>query len=1172
MIIGLGGLGSEVVENIYRKFIAGNPSQLETENVVFLCLDTDENDIKDRLKVMPAASVIKTSSSLSSTIGQYIEAIRGKVNVMDWFDTKSKELNSMALNDGAAQVRMASRLAMISAIDQGKLTAIDNGIKQLMATDPNRKEGNNIRIHIITSLAGGTGAGTFLQTAYYVKNAMRKEGALAPKIYGYFVLPDTISEGSKTFDKTQTTNVQSNAYACMKELLAFSSGNKGLKAIDFQYRIDQRDISLPADRPYDECFIMDFNGANGGNLQLLNRYKEQMASFVFLIVFGKTGDDFRKKAINNIRDRIKADGTNMYASFGVSKLVYPVDDLFAYFARQSVNDHMSTTWCQIDKDIKQRFDEYDKNVFHGIPDTQPDKGEEFMRHVMNYKNGAGHIAAQFKQIYNSTQVLNDDMNPIGTKAQEYLKEVTGFVESTLNSNRELTELYDICTVPNANFTQRDSPNDLNFVVQRERELEDYRKAVMSAIDGSKQFVIRECFIVDRDAENYVSRTPASHRHHLNTFILEKDHEMHPIAVRYFLYEIKDLITGILEGSEGKKEANRQLRDLIEKEYKEQFDIKETANRTETPADYVKDAKQKSEGLINRASKIISGQSPYKAAKENYVSKSRQQAENIRQYAYDKLLEEVLAGLLDQINLLIEESETFFENLPAALEAVDNERVNLLKKHNSVNSDHSVEYVLASEQMKKLLYDSVLNKSQAAFFPTKLSASIYRTMFDNVVNILDNEGFVTLAQDDLDARKEAAIESNKTIIEECILYQDKYLREKNSHLVNMNVVSALLEEAQRTKGKAEKDWKPYVKERFRIFRDRAEIWGPSHLNSDVRYINSWGFNRKCLSAGTIDANFANELFGDTDVATNEMNAASRLESDFFSPYEIVRCNTVTLLYIDKFFPKFTLQSATGMTDEFMGDYRKSYDDVVKEMMKEDSKTYSPHLNKHWHLPAYMPNIGSTMAEEKKKLFRAFYGGLLFDKFKAAYDSAAGENYWKYQGKTWKFIKQEDGRRVPIGNGQIDALNNLFAKGLTNNPDMVEQINEFVDAQWAEAREQWLGADRDETNMLQKMKELDIVKRILEFKFNIHSSFAKDQNWFTLLNSRKGMILFDVIEEHKDFFFEDLFDRLIGVFSPGPMSKKLIQAVLKVIKKEEVKADSLSILQDYENNDRFEPVDE
>ena len=69
LIIGLGGVGSRIVEGVYRNFMAGGPNDLEKANAAFLCLDTDENDIKKRREIMPPDNVVKTSSDLSTTIG-----------------------------------------------------------------------------------------------------------------------------------------------------------------------------------------------------------------------------------------------------------------------------------------------------------------------------------------------------------------------------------------------------------------------------------------------------------------------------------------------------------------------------------------------------------------------------------------------------------------------------------------------------------------------------------------------------------------------------------------------------------------------------------------------------------------------------------------------------------------------------------------------------------------------------------------------------------------------------------------------------------------------------------------------------------------------------------------------------------------------------------------------
>ena len=53
LIIGLGGVGSEITADIYSKFIATHPSDIEKRNIFCLCFDTDAGDIKKRKEILP---------------------------------------------------------------------------------------------------------------------------------------------------------------------------------------------------------------------------------------------------------------------------------------------------------------------------------------------------------------------------------------------------------------------------------------------------------------------------------------------------------------------------------------------------------------------------------------------------------------------------------------------------------------------------------------------------------------------------------------------------------------------------------------------------------------------------------------------------------------------------------------------------------------------------------------------------------------------------------------------------------------------------------------------------------------------------------------------------------------------------------------------------------------
>ena len=266
LIIGLGGVGSRITMGIYQKFMSRNPNQDDRDNLTCLCFDTDAGDIKKYLEVLPSDCVVQTSSSESITVGQYVDRICKKTTVKDWFDTSSDVIKKMKLNEGAGQVRMASRLAYMSAMSEEKLNVIENSIRKLLKTDPARHQGNEIKVHIVCSLAGGTGAGSFLQTAYLVKDLMRSFNVNAPKVTGYFVLGDVLCHDRvANLNEKQKENTRSNTYACMKELAAFTNRKQCqlIKNLEFEYRIGQEDLGLPTCDPYDHCYMIDFTNTDG---------------------------------------------------------------------------------------------------------------------------------------------------------------------------------------------------------------------------------------------------------------------------------------------------------------------------------------------------------------------------------------------------------------------------------------------------------------------------------------------------------------------------------------------------------------------------------------------------------------------------------------------------------------------------------------------------------------------------------------------------------------------------------------------------------------------------------------------------------------------------------------------------------------------------------------------
>ena len=286
---------------------------------------------------------------------------------------------------------------------------------------------------------------------------------------------------------------------------------------------------------------------------------------------------------------------------------------------------------------------------------------------------------------------------------------------------------------------------------------------------------------------------------------------------------------------------------------------------------------------------------------------------------------------------------------------------------------------------------------------------------------------------------------------------------------------------------------------------------------------------------------------------------------------MRVNAVRLLTVEKNYKGFVSRDRTDLSDEHIGNYYRAYMDLIGRVNGRGSKAYSPHLDKYWHLPAYMPNIGFTQADEVVRVFRALYWGLLFGKFKS--ESRGGDNYWKYVGNTSYFIKDIDGRMVLTGNSQKYAIDRLF-QSLTANPAIVQEVLENADWQWTSAKDLWLQKNVEEGQTLDKMKRVKIVQEITGYTFKLFpkASKAKGDNWFSLLVSKENLMLdrFLNMDEGrlKNCFFDELLERLIDLFGPSSNTNKLCQYVLKGVDKANADLAAARIA-NFERDNRFDP---
>ena len=138
LIVGLGGSGSDIVKGVYDQIketngrSKGKEGRITGDNISFVVFDTDVNELEKITKDYPEIRTIQISTRL--TVGEYLNVDEFAKNT--WFPV-NKILNNKGLTEGAGQIRSISRLALDTAITQGKMKTLDNAIENLYKLNGN---------------------------------------------------------------------------------------------------------------------------------------------------------------------------------------------------------------------------------------------------------------------------------------------------------------------------------------------------------------------------------------------------------------------------------------------------------------------------------------------------------------------------------------------------------------------------------------------------------------------------------------------------------------------------------------------------------------------------------------------------------------------------------------------------------------------------------------------------------------------------------------------------------------------------------------------------------------------------------------------------------------------------------------------------------------------------
>lgn len=296
LYVGLGGTGMNALLHTKKMFV-------ETYGEVppmigFLGIDTDGGVYKKELPSKFGPITISPNEQMPIKVENARDAYMTSKEHFGWVP----EQNVFALTSmtkGAGQIRTNGRFALTCNFE-----ALTNKVKDVVnricaAQIMNNQTydiniGAEVEVHMVFSMSGGTGAGTFLNMAYIIKNALNK-----CKLTGYAVLPD-VFENMSNYGMER---VKPNAYGSICDLDWFMHLN-GTEKLQFDYVTSKQQI---VGAPFNAIFFIDNRNENGDTYSNIEQLAE-MISLALVTSAGELADSVTSVTDNVEKSIMNGDG------------------------------------------------------------------------------------------------------------------------------------------------------------------------------------------------------------------------------------------------------------------------------------------------------------------------------------------------------------------------------------------------------------------------------------------------------------------------------------------------------------------------------------------------------------------------------------------------------------------------------------------------------------------------------------------------------------------------------------------------------------------------------------------------------------------------------------------------------------------------------------------------
>jgi len=348
LIIGIGGTGKWVLTDLKKSFLDKEGKVPEKIRLIsFDVTDKDEppvvrswfnlenGKVEDfKLDYDPNKNEFYNfSSTLTDVLVEFKRNTDTYPYIRKWLRKEDAEYfeGKVSTELGAGQIRQLSRLSFFLNVED-IFIRIYNSVKDITA----KRVGNeSVFSFIVSSFAGGTGCGTFIDFANLLHYAFEKNGIARDQyyIFGVFVLPRGFEEITDKIDSIKRFNA--NSVAAFREMHRF------VTFLDHDISYSPNLLCDQKFHLFDFVYFIDGKG---------KKYKHSLflcpAISEFINIYLTEGaaptTELPNILMTGIRERIKnlrgQIDIPIYSTFGIHKYIFELNDLIINFAHKLSKD------------------------------------------------------------------------------------------------------------------------------------------------------------------------------------------------------------------------------------------------------------------------------------------------------------------------------------------------------------------------------------------------------------------------------------------------------------------------------------------------------------------------------------------------------------------------------------------------------------------------------------------------------------------------------------------------------------------------------------------------------------------------------------------------------------------------------------------------------------------